>query len=322
MATPKERIQLSKQLIIKKYDIGYYFIHNYNNYVMDTIALDYNKNIINYCSDWNYFVLNKNYKANFISVKNNIDFSNINIEHLDKNVIPIIPSFRTGVHAYSYFYNIIYTYINDNFNKYILLYEDTFIGLINIIDYLCKNKIIDKNKIIFIKNNICYKFKSITIIPNRVHSVIEDNEWMLTIKQFIKKYILIDNPPKIYDKICIIKTGAISSSLGVYNKNDVLTFCDKNNLTNIELKNFNEIEIIHMLSKCSIVVFSWGSTHMKNFIYLYNNIKQIYVIVCHQFRHEYNYLISHNCLIKQINNVKINYYLINDPVEIKNIVYI
>ena len=248
---------------------------------------------------------------------------------IEKDVIPIIPIFRTGVHAYSYLYNVLYQLFTSNNNTndfHILLYKNTFSGIMDIISYFLKNGYI-KNPPVFIEENILYKFKSIHFIPNKLHCFIEDAEMVNNINYVIISNIINNTIPTIsYDNICILKYGELSSSMGVFEKSHGNNFCKNNNYNDIDLSQFNEIQIINMMTKCKNIVLAYGSSFFKNILYLVSNpyITTIHVLCLPCFIHEHNYCIQHN-LYDNINiiskrSIKLNVIQIENSINIEKII--
>jgi hypothetical protein len=278
----------------------YLLIMHYNNKINTSIAT-YNE-IINY------------YNIITDSINNN---HNIVIIH--ENVIPFITSFSTGtIHGYSGLFYTLMQYINhlELYKNYkILVYKNSQKGILDIINYFISDK-----DIIYLDPENIYNFDSMLIIPNKYHAY-SDLEFNNKVSAFIQDNIinsLTINKKTflIYPKICIIKSS-ISSNItqfGVFNNDDIINFCTKYNLVSIEPTNYNEIELIQIINSCEYFITSFGTTFLKNFIYISDKCKKIIVLVygdmfIKQYEEEQN-------LITQFKSAIIEYKIINSVGEI------
>uniref|UniRef100_A0A6C0KWN1 Glycosyltransferase family 61 protein n=1 Tax=viral metagenome TaxID=1070528 RepID=A0A6C0KWN1_9ZZZZ len=291
--------------------------------------------ICNYYSDEWLYLINYNYPHNsyyqFYVDNYNCNVSNINnfkdIIYFDKDVISLMNTFSRGsIHGYSSFYYTLITYLN-NFDNYkdkdIILYKDTQLGMLSVINYLCNIGIITAN-IIYLEKNTKYKFKSVTYIPNHFHVFQPELENMVDC--FIKKYNIINNKNKNKnenEKICIIKSS-ISEFItndGVFDNNIVEQFCNKYNIVRIFPN--DEIELINLIHNCKILIINYGSTFFKNYVYISDLCEKIIVIVYgNTYINDYNYLNSIHTnnfqgnIYKKYKNATITYLTVDNNLNI------
>ena len=253
----------------------------------------YNNKILTLTNEWLYLIVtyyhNKkstvvydeiiHYYNNIISSSN----SNTNIVNINENVIPFITSFSTGtIHGYCGLFYILMQYIN-NLELYkahkILVYKNSQKGILDIINFFINDK-----DIIYLEPETIYKFDSMIIIPNKYHTY-SNSEFNNKVSGFIQDNIISKSLNKktilIYPKICIMKSS-ISSNLtqdGIFNNTDIINFCTKYDLVNIEPTNYNEIELIQIMNACEYFITSWGTTFLKNLIYISDKCKRIIVFI-------------------------------------------
>jgi len=206
-----------------------------------------------------------------------------NIIYVDEDVVQLFTTFSRGtVHGFSGLYHIIIEYLY-NIHKYIdlkiLFYKDSQQGILDIINYLCEIKLIDKNKIIYIENDKRYIFKSITQIPNKYHDFVKN--LLKTSDIFIQKYLLRTNIISITnnENLCLLKTSNTNNSTqdGIFNQDIVNNFCKMYNIFKIE--QFNELDLIHTIYNCKLLIITFGSAFFKNFIYISDKCEKIIVVV-------------------------------------------
>lgn len=305
---------------IPPYNNSFYFISG--DEINLNIALDADGNIIKYSNDYLFLIKNLESKAhelyNFVN-KNKNKFL-----FLDEDVIPFITTFNIAIHGYCGINNILKNYINNielYKNKKIIVYKNASKGILDTIKYFCDINIINHKDIIYLDNNVIYKFKSITIIPNTLHSYFENINIRDEISDFFKKYIFdytIPDSYKVdtnYENIAVIKhkSSQIASHHGSANYSSAFNLMEKLNYKIIEPSEYNEIQFMQILHNCKKVVFSWGTTFMKNFIYLSDKCDTMVVyIIGNAFINEYNYLLKYNKLFNKYKNCNIEYKIVNE----------
>lgn len=287
----------------------------------------YNNKILTLTNEWLYLIAIYYHKntnpeiynqiiKNYNNIINNSSTDNFTVI-INENVIPLITSFSTGtIHGYTGLFYILIEYIN-NFELYknykILVYKNSQKGILDIINYF-----IDGKNIIYLDPEIIYRFDLMFIIPNQYHYY-DNLEFNNKVSLFIHNNIINSINKKtilIYPKICIIKSS-ISSNLtqdGVFNNNDIIKFCTKYNLVNIEPTNYNEIEIIKIINSCEQFIVSWGTTFFKNFIYISDKCKKIIVLIYgNVFINQYN---NEQNIITKFKSANIEYKIIDSLDEI------
>jgi hypothetical protein len=304
---------------IPQYDNSYYYITGDN--INLNIALDSNSDLIYYSNDYLFLLKNTESKINniYTHVKKNINSHT----YINEDVIPFITTFSTSVHAYCGIKNILKNYINNidlYKNKKIIIYRNLTKGLLDIIKYFCHIKILNENNIIYIDENIVYKFNSITIIPNTLHSYFENILIRDEISDMFKNYIFeykIPNSYKVnnfYESLAIIKheKNGITSNYGSADYVSALNLMEKLNYKMIEAGEYNEIEFMQLIYNSKKIIFSWGTTFMKNFIYISDKCESMIVyIIGDEFLYEYNYLLNNNMLFFKYKNCNIEYKIVN-----------
>lgn len=229
---------------------------------------------------------------------------------LDLKVVPFLTHFHTGVHAFSGIYSILYEFIKNNLNKSdykVAIYENIQKGIVDILKLF-----IDDDKIIFLKENVLYEFSEVKIIPNSLHSFLENHVISKKISDLILNKIsdiTYDNYPK---KIAILKTlrTSITSDSGVIDSKIAEKYCQENGYTMLEPDEIGELKLIKLINNCEEIIFSWGTTFMKNFIYLSDNAKNAKVwIIGGQFRYEYDNAINRDIIVKNFKNCTFEYII-------------
>jgi len=277
--------------------------------------------IIQHSNDWLYLIGDGNYQdARLIS--NHIKQNNQHVEFIDEDIIPFITAFPVSVHGYVGILSILTNYIN-HLNIYegktIALYQGSQKGMHDIIKYFQQIGVI-KTKIIFLEHDIIYKFRSITIIPNTSHSYFESTSIRDSISKILQQYIFDYTLPDKFNindnvtNIAIFKHygSCISSSMGAISIDTARNFCNKHNLQLVEPSEFNEFQLIKMISNCEKLICSWGTTFMKNFIYISDKCKEVIVyIVGSEFIGEYDHLVNNGKIINQFKNAKFTYQIVD-----------
>jgi hypothetical protein len=277
--------------------------------------------IIHHSNDWLYLIGDGSYRdANLIA--NHIKQNTQHAEFIDEDIIPFITAFPTSIHGYAGVLSILANYIN-HLNTYegktIALYQESQKGIHDIIKYFQQIGII-KTKIIFLEHDIIYKFRSITIIPNTLHSYFESISIRDNISEILEQYIFnyaLTGEYNINDNlqnIAILKHhgSSVASSMGAISIDIARNFCNDHNLQLIEPSTFNEIQLIKMISNCEKLICSWGTTFMKNFIYISDKCREVIVyIVGSEFTGEYNYLVNNGKIINQFKNAKFTYQIVD-----------
>lgn len=282
--------------------------------------------------------INKENKINMKSFDRNIKPRNIiNIANevinckdeilIDEDVISFFTRRSGGtVHGFTDIFDYLLQYF-DNIDKYsnlkIILYKDATQGILDIVHHLCNINLIDKNKIIYLKDSKVYKFNSITFFDNKLHPLHHpDNDYFFNIfQEFLNKYYInkIKYLPTKYDvdNILLVKDRALKSvrdsSDGFYS-NDINNFCKKFNYTRILPEELNEVELINILNNCKKLAVSWGTAHWKNIPYISDKCTQINVFVKGKvYKKNYSNYVSSDKILQMTNALK-NYF---DPSRTK-----
>jgi hypothetical protein len=277
--------------------------------------------VIQHSNDWLYLIGDGNYRDTG-PILNHIKQNNQHVEFIDEDIIPFITAFPASIHGYAGALSILTDYINHLSvyeGKTVALYQGAQKGIHDIIKYFQQIDVI-KAKIIFLEHDVIYKFRSITIIPNTLHSYFESITIRDSISKILQQYIFDYTLPNEYNisddvrNIAILKHhgSSISSSMGAISIDTARNFCNKHNLKLIEPAELNEIQLIKMISNCEKLICSWGTTFMKNFIYISDKCKEVIVfIVGSEFTGEYNHLVNNEKIINQFKNAKFTYQIVN-----------
>ena len=241
------------------------------------------------------------------------------IIHINEHVLQVFTSFSKGaVHGFSGFYYTLIEYIT-NFNKYkdlkILLFKDSQSGMLDIINFCCEKKIIDKNKIIYIEKNRYYEFLSVTFIPNCFH--VFNEELIPVVDNFINKNLIIDSKLNIKENVCLLKTDTTINlnQIDFYPSKVVEEFSKKYNFDIINTN--NEIELINNIYNCTMVILSYGSCFFKNFIYISEKCKKVIIMVKGAYIADYYRLSTtknpyQGLILKKYKNADFIYIIAND----------
>lgn len=244
--------------------------------------------------------------------------STTNMNHKDKNVIPLSTSFSLGtVHGYAGIFCILDQYIRykEKYKDYYLLvYINSQKGILDIINGFQNCGIIDREKIIYILQDTPYLFKSIKFLFNRWHMYpthLNDSHTQFKL-DIISNYLVTSKDSDNYDdRICIIKSSESQNLTynGIVSKNKIDEFCNKYNLTFLEPMNMNEIELINKLYRAKVFVTSWGTAYFKNHVYLSSKCEKILILVIgDDFTKQYH----SGYVPKQYRNATIEYIFLDD----------
>lgn len=278
-----------------------YYIGDKEHATRNILGIDENDNLIIKTNDYLHLINH----PNIIGIINNIykrmkEYTNpITIE---ETVIPIIPTYLYGtVHGFSSFYNILLKYLNNGHlleEHSLLIYQNCCPAYIEVLKYLFNNgKLFCKN-IMYIVDNQVYKFSKYIIIPNTLHSFVENKELSFEIKNMVNNNFIINKSLNTINNICILKNNKSknNTTLGLIPEDIVNNLVISNNLTLIEPGIINEIDLYSYLQECEKCFISWSS-FLKNAIYFSKKCKKINVIVYSpEFYREYNILKERNQL--------------------------
>lgn len=303
---------------------------NVGNTILTIAIKNDNNHIYTYSNEWLYLINSyypdNPYYPNLINFYYNIINNKENIEIINEDVISFITCFSTGtVHGYSGLYNILSEYLN-NYEMYkdkkILVAKNSQQGIIDIINHLFNKNIIDKDKIIYIDKNKIYHCHSITFIPNRFH--IFEEELSIKVSNIMDRYIIPDRSDQLYydslnlpnnlDKVCIMK-GTNSNNLttdGVVPQNNIINFVSKWEITLIEPGIINEIPLIHCINQCKVFITTWGTSFLKNYIYVSDQCEKIIVLIIGDvFIGQYYFYLNNNVLKLKYKNANIIYKIVD-----------
>ena len=226
---------------------------------------------------------------------------------VDKDVVCFVTSFATGVHAYVGILSILNKYIKQKIdNKTIIVSEDLQDGILELLKY-----ILNPDEIIVLKKDCLYKFNSINLIPNSLHSYFEDTSIRDEISEMLNREVPSEEVSPL-EKLAILKHlgSGVASRMGEVDLGDATDFCERGQYTRIEPSEIGEINTLNSIRKASSIAFSWGTTFMKNFIYISDDCKKIDVFIHGpQFENEYNHCNERKILPQKYKNAKIVYHL-------------
>jgi len=303
-----------------------YFIGGMIQNSLFTIAIDNDsKKVYSYSNEWlflikRYYPSNLEYYFSFVSYYNNIVSTNeLDNSYSSYDVIPFITSFSNGtVHGYSGLFFILNEYINnyENYKDYkILVYKDCQQGILDIINHFVNKNIMNEEKIIHISSNKQYLFSSIKFIPNKWH-MFPNNLKLELIDNYIveKDNLTLDN-----DKICIIKSSRSTNVTcdGIVSFETIERFCNKHNLLLVEPTKMNEIQLINLINKLKTFVTSWGTSFLKNYIYISDKCEKIIVLIIGtNFLNQYNSFKENGNVQTKYKNATISYHVVNFDLDL------
>ena len=156
------------------------------------------QHFIEQSNDWHYLlrgtsrppVLNQNYTI------------------VEESIVPLVTSFHTGVHAYSGLYSILVNYFKKvkNSEHKFAIYKEILPGLLELVE-----KIVGKSRLIYLESDVVYRFNEILLIPNCLHSFLENTKITEKISDFIQD--------KVVDKmseVSHIKTAILKKQIYLY----------------------------------------------------------------------------------------------------------
>lgn len=250
-----------------------------------------------------------------------------NIDYATCDVVSFATCFSKGtVHGYAGLFSILieYTCNPDAYkDKHIVIYRNSQKGILDIIHHLVNKNIIPREKLIYVNDNTSYLFNSITFIPTECH-ILVSGHFEHEVYAFLHKYYFIDTLDKKYiqslqlptnDRIAIIKssTSTNNTTEGQVPEHLIQSFCQKNQLQFVEPSNRDEMFLIQTVHQSRIVVLSWGTAYMKNFIYISDDCQHIYVLVIGSFINQY--VGPEKNHISQFRNAKITYHVVKDDLS-------
>ena len=312
-------------------DVYYYIENNPIRLSANLLAIKDNV-ILSKSNEWLY-LLNRPYYPDkgpykdivkLFYIMNSIKNNSILIK---EKVITFVTSFSYGtVHGYAGFFFILLEYLK-NYEKYkdykIIFLENSQNGIKQIFQNAVNKKLINKDKVIFIKPNQIYLIKELLIIPNKHHNIM-GTKLADSIFDYIKKNFSHMRSIKNYERfnlssdlnnVCIIKNNKTcnTNNDGSYNSDNLINFSKNNNVCILNPGKTHEVGIILAINTCTIFICSWGTAFMKNYCYISEKCKKIIVLV-HQNKYlkEYNSHVERNILIKKFKNAHIIYKIRND----------
>ncbi len=314
-----------------------YTISDLTGNTLPTLAIKNNdKRILTYSSEWLYLIKcyypNSVMYNNLINLYNKLYYKNSRVQIINDSVYSLITSFSTGtVHGYSGLYYMLCEYLDNyeqNKDLKLIVYRGSQSGILEIIDHLCNRDVLDRNKIIYLDKNIIYNIRKIKFIKNIHH--IFDNGLAIRANQLIEKYVSQDRNDLNYYKslnlnpninnLCIIK-GTNSENLtsdGIFRTDVIANFCNKFKLTLIEPSELHEIYTIHYINQCTNLIISWGTSFLKNYIYISNKCNKIIVLIMDKspFLIQYQSALNNNTLLTKFKNADIIYVITDNYLNI------
>lgn len=280
---------------IECYDNSYILIHNNRGYCYDE-----NRKFITNSNDACYLFNGQCFPPKIGEIGN---FINI-------KVIPFLTNFHTGVHAYSGIYSMLKEYLKNSkeYEDYkIVVYENVQSGILEIL-----YTFFDNSKILLLQENVLYRFSQIKIIQNSLHSFLERHDLSIEISNLIINNIKNENNVFYPKKIALIKTidNSITSVMGAIDVNIAKNYCEKNNYELINPLELGEVMLANYINNCEEILFSWGTTFMKNFIYLSDKCVNAKVLIFGvPFKMEYENAISRDIIVKKYKNCVFEYLI-------------
>ncbi len=225
---------------------------------------------------------------------------------INKDAVCFITSFQTGLHAFVGVLSIINKYLKqENKNKNIVISENLQPGIVELIHLL-----VEPEEVITLRKDQVYRFKSLELIPNSLHSYFEDENHRDEIVQTLNKAIPLEDNNFI-ERLAILKHSGsgVSSKMGEITLEEADSFCNRLDYKRVEPSEVGEVGTIKFLRRARKVVFSWGTTFMKNFIYVSDACQQIDVFIFGpQFANEYRQAEIREILPKKYKNATIIYH--------------
>lgn len=313
-------------------DNAYYLINN--NAIIRGYAnlCVHNDTIINDSNDWLHInILCSTYNVyhdELVYMSKYIINNKQNNMYMDINVIPFITGYNTSIHCFAGIYSILCNYFN-NFSEYknynIIIYKNLQQGVFDLIYFCCDCGLIDKNKIILLDDNIIYKFKNIQIIPSTLidffeNNTIRDNIYDMIHNNILSHHSLLSldkynlNKKYLIKKIAILKTfdNSITSTIGAMQIDSAIKLSNQLGYQLINLSCYNEIQNIQIIKNCEHICFSWGTTFMKNFIYISDFCKTILVfIIGKDFINQFKGFVKRKILVTKFKNAIFTYKILN-----------
>jgi len=285
---------------INTYPHAFYIVHNGGG-----CAFESNRLFIKESND-NAYLISGNLDVPVVSYTQQVV--------VEEDVIPIITAFPTGVHAYVGILSILLNYFDNKVllqGKKLLLYKNTQAGILEIINHLVSEKKLNESDILYADPEVLYQFKSVTLIPNTLHSYFEDETIRDSISDFVSDYLKEEKPTSL-DNISILKHfgSGVTSNMGAIEYEVAKAFSHSMGYWLVEPKEVGELKVINYLSNATRVLFSWGTTFMKNFVYVSDTCTKIDVLVFgSSFRYEYDNAVSRGILPHTFKNATIHYHL-------------
>ena len=157
-------------------------------------------------------------------------------------------------------------------------------------------------------------------IENKYHVFRDELETMVT--EFTDKYI-INSESCQNANLCILKSDASATNItnnGIFNNACVDAFCNKYNIDRIFPS--NEIDLINSIYKCKTIILNYGSTFLKNYVYISESCERIIVIVNGLvYINDYNHLSSitpnktQGIIYRKYKNAEIKYVIVNNELN-------
>jgi len=317
-------------------DDMYYYVDGIikENWI-EPLGFKENKIVAN-TNDWLYLI-NADYKKmpmiNLANLHNSM-YSNIlnertPITNIDEPVINNITAYSTGTtHGYCGFFDLIMNYIKvyAATEHKLLVYTESSGGMLDIIDHLCNKGILNKSKILYIDPYHVYKFKKAHVpkVTMHIYSIICPHTKKCN--EFITRDI-IDNSiieqykqDRVNTHVSTIKTAETDNvvAAGAFTKESVDMFCNKNNILFLNAGIINEVVLIHKIHHCEVLYASFGTSFMKNFVYISDKCRKIVVYVLKGSHYEIQYENWHKTQSNTFRNAKFEYVFVTHD-ELSNL---
>jgi len=231
--------------------------------------------------------------------------------HIPGNSILVSSSFSSGTaHGYVGIFEIIAEIkrVGLQYDNYIV-HANAQDGVKHIIA-----KAFPHTNLIIIEPETVYNLQHLTLIPIKYHSYhfVHDTEHVLVdIVPVIQSLLLTEKAAPI-SKLAVIKTrsGQNLTAEGVFNDEDVQTFCKMRELVYVDPKDVTETVYFNTLYAAETIVFSWGTTHFKGLLYISDECKQVTILVKNDFIYQYEFHRTTDTLVFKYKNANIKYMIL------------
>ena len=211
---------------------------------------------------------------------------------VDAAVVPLVTSFSTGtVHGFTGFWLILMDLVDRRAaGETILVYAGSSAGMLEIVRAAAARGLLDGARLRYVERGVTYRCRRLEIVPCEWHSYWDAPPVVaLRLSAFVHRHFVDRGAPVPGNRtVAILKTAAGSTAQGVLCPDRVAAILRKHRAELLDPAALGEIALINALAAATTLVVSWGTTSMKNYVYVGGRCTDIYVYYTADFAGQAN----------------------------------